>query len=564
MIKTYKALIAFAMAAVTLVSCTKEAVHSEVVPVENGRMDIRISAVMEELTPVGETKAATSIVLRLNWEAGDKVYAYDADKYLGYLDVTPSNNRMDAMLTSQEGGILAPTGDIITLVYCNAAAGTTDSDSDGAPDIADGSIQFDFKEQGDTDPFVLYGTLNVSGTSEAGGKRSVTDKTVPFEFATSFMIVTVAGLADLDADSVTVSGINTICRLSVKNDGAPAVTGDKDASSSPITKRGGISQPTSEKQRAILYLGVVPDNNSGRKITVFQDGDKRYGSDFMGSTITAGKFWTSVYEMAAIPSYQITGSASPEEFGAVAFKMNGRSVTTAYAGDAITVVATPVEGYEVDGIAAKDLDDGDVTVTGNSFTMPAKGVTVTVTFKQIEYAIGQASATNGSLVVKKGEVDVTKACYQDEMTVEATPETGYTVDQITVTDSDGGSVTVTDSKFTMPAKGVTVAVTFKKADYEITKAMVMTTGGAFTVKKGGVEASTAQYGDAVKIEVTSTPAGYEFDKMEVLKTDDATTKVTVSADGKFTMPAYPITVTVSFKPTGGASHTTEMERGGLL
>ena len=166
--------------------------------------------------------------------------------------------------------------------------------------------------------------------------------------------------------------------------------------------------------------------------------------------------------------------------------------------------------------------------------------------------------------MKKGEVVVTKACYQDEMTVEATPETGYTVDQITVTDSDGGSVTVTDSKFTMPAKGVTVAVTFKKADYAITKATVLYTGGAFTVKKGGVEVSTAQHGETVKIEVTSTPAGYEFDRMEVLKTDDATTKVTVSADGKFTMPAYPITVTVSFKPTGGASHTTEMERGGLL
>ena len=565
--KILKAFVDGVAVIVTLASCTKDAVNSEAVPMKDGKIDIRVSAVMGELTPVEETKATTHTVIRLNWDNGDKVYAYDAGQYLGSLNVMPSDNKMYATLTSPDGGITAPAGDLITLVYFNSASCIIDSDSDGAPDIdASGNILFDFKMQNDArDPFVVYGTLNVSETSEAGGRRSVTGQTVPFEFATSFMTISATGIALQTVDSVTVSGINTVCKLSVKNDGAPTVTGEKDASSSPITRKGNVfTQPTEGNTRAMFTMGVVPDNNSGRKITVYQAGDKRYGDDFsLSSEIKSKQYRISVYEMTAIPSYQITGSASPAASGAVTFKRGGSPMTTAYAGDVITVVPTPAEGYEVDEIAAKDSDGGDVTVTGNSFTMPAKNVEVTVTFKQIEYAIDKASATNGSFVVKKGEVDVIKACYQDEMTVEATPETGYTVDKITVTDSDGGDVTVTGNSFTMPAKGVTVAVTFKKADYTITKATVLFTGGAFTVKKGGVEASSAQYGDAVKIEVTSTPANYEFDRMEVTKTDDATTKVTVT-DGTFTMPAYPVTVTVSFKPTGGASHTTELEKGGLL
>lgn len=458
MTKIIKTFVATVTAMALFASCTKESVHSESVPSENGRMDVRISAVMGELTPVEETKATTTTVIRLYWENGDKVYAYDADKYLGYLDVTPSNNRMDATLTSQEGGIIAPSGDIITLVHCNLAAGITDSDSNGAPDIADGNILFDFKAQGATDPFVLYGTLNVSGTSETGEKRSVTDKTVPFEFATSFMSIAVTDMEIMDVDSITVSGINTACKLSVKNNDAPDITGEKDASSSPMTKRGGISQPTSEKQRAMFNLGIVPDNNSGRKITVYQ-GDNRYGSDFTKSEIKPSKHSISVYEMTAIPSYQITGSASPEAFGAVAFKRAGRSVTTAYAGDAITVVATPAEGYEVDSIAAKDSDGGDVTVTDSTFIMPDKNVTVTATFKKVQYTVSKADCDNGSFTLNPNADSI---AWGTEVTVIPSPDSGYEVDTVIWTPAGGSATDITSNKkFTMPKESVTVTVTFK-------------------------------------------------------------------------------------------------------
>ena len=54
--------------------------------------------------------------------------------------------------------------------------------------------------------------------------------------------------------------------------------------------------------------------------------------------------------------------------------------TTAAANDTITLTITPASGYQVQAITVTDVDNNPVTVTNNSFTMPAANVTVTVTF----------------------------------------------------------------------------------------------------------------------------------------------------------------------------------------
>ncbi len=50
-------------------------------------------------------------------------------------------------------------------------------------------------------------------------------------------------------------------------------------------------------------------------------------------------------------------------------------------GEKITVTATPADGYVLDTISVKDSKDADVTVTDNTFTMPASDVTVSAVFK---------------------------------------------------------------------------------------------------------------------------------------------------------------------------------------
>ncbi|MBR5419433.1 hypothetical protein IK110_04285 [Candidatus Saccharibacteria bacterium] len=49
-----------------------------------------------------------------------------------------------------------------------------------------------------------------------------------------------------------------------------------------------------------------------------------------------------------------------------------------------------------------------------------------------------------------------------EIEITTTPSEGYELDAITVKDADGAEITVTDKKFTMPAKDVTITVAFKK------------------------------------------------------------------------------------------------------
>jgi len=99
--------------------------------------------------------------------------------------------------------------------------------------------------------------------------------------------------------------------------------------------------------------------------------------------------------------------------------------------------------------------------------------------------------------------------------------------------------------------------------YAITKTAA--TNGSFTVKRNDSEASSAVQGDTV----TVTPAadsGYAPSGISVSKTGGDSTAVTV-ANGAFTMPAYPVTVAVTFKHVAvapgapvigtGANHPTD-------
>lgn len=52
----------------------------------------------------------------------------------------------------------------------------------------------------------------------------------------------------------------------------------------------------------------------------------------------------------------------------------------AYPGATLTIVSTPAEGYSVDTVTVTDTDSDPVTVTDDTFVMPQKAITITVTF----------------------------------------------------------------------------------------------------------------------------------------------------------------------------------------
>jgi len=117
-------------------------------------------------------------------------------------------------------------------------------------------------------------------------------------------------------------------------------------------------------------------------------------------TAPTGDYWAQVIatdNSAASVTNTINFSVVPPTVKytiTVAETQNGSATTTpadeAEAGATVTVNTSPASGYAVESIV---VNGGAVTVTGNTFTMPAQAVTVTVTFME--------AATSGALIISQ-------------------------------------------------------------------------------------------------------------------------------------------------------------------
>lgn len=133
-----------------------------------------------------------------------------------------------------------------------------------------------------------------------------------------------------------------------------------------------------------------------------------------------------------------------------------------------------------------------------------------------------------------------------EITLNNTPAVGWRFEYYIVTDSDGTAVTVTDGKFTMPAKDVTVTANFTAIDYSIK--INSTTNGTIiaNIADSTTPATAANYGQTVTL--SSNPeSGYQLTVVTVIASDG--TSVVINRTGSnrtFSMPAQDVTVTATF------------------
>ncbi len=206
------------------------------------------------------------------------------------------------------------------------------------------------------------------------------------------------------------------------------------------------------------------------------------------------------------------------------------SAATASMGELITLAIAPEAGYEVDQITVVYGENNTpVEVTDNQFTMPAGNVTVTVTFKAVEYTITPETCENGSVTADKE-----KATAGTTVTLTATAAEGYEVDKFYY--KVGETQTVLEGNtFTMPASDVTVGATFKKSIYTIT----VTQPQNGTV---GASAATANMGDVITLTINPND-GFVIGTITVTYGENQTVEVT---NNQFTMPAGNVTVTVTF------------------
>lgn len=244
-------------------------------------------------------------------------------------------------------------------------------------------------------------------------------------------------------------------------------------------------------------------------------------------------------------TYTITLNANPE---GSAYVKDGK--TSATINDTIVIVAA--KGYELKTVKMGGLaevvwgktDTGAHDYTWAYFTMPGDDVVVTVNARRV-YTVTVAPTTNGTMTVDKPTVreDENRKVY-----VQGTPDEGYRLNSITVTDENGNTVPhsyVSTNKyaFDMPDSDVSITGEFVRV-YNVT--VGKTANG--TIMR---EPKTAAEGELVNVAVRADN-GYELEKLTV-DGEDVTANVAMGYYA-FSMPAHDVNITVTFKLSDGYHH----------
>lgn len=207
-----------------------------------------------------------------------------------------------------------------------------------------------------------------------------------------------------------------------------------------------------------------------------------------------------------------------------------------------------------------------------TLTLNKSGHTATVVTAETAqtYKITTAATTHGTVTV-----DQTSAKKGDTVTITATPDTGYSLKSLTAADSSGKNISITDSKFQMPASDVTITAVFEKkatdaekeisiGDISVTKdsfnglwqfrfqdpdylnsvkqisvndtaweaySFTPSTGGKYRIKNSALEFAQKSYSQTAALKsgdvITITANGYKILTFKVSIKDD---KLTVSSE----------------------------------
>ena len=224
----------------------------------------------------------------------------------------------------------------------------------------------------------------------------------------------------------------------------------------------GMALPTAADitREGYLFKGWYEDANfSGSPVTAIT------ATDTGNKTFYAK--WAEAYTITAYGLYGVVMGITP-----------GETFTAKYAaGDTVGLQIGKRDGYTLRGLTLEGISEDALTWTaegeeneqrGIEFTMPAESVTVTVNWRSnrsssssgSSYAVSTPSAKNGDVTVSPKN-----ASKGDRVTITVKPDSGYEIGSVTVLDSKGNELKLTDKgdgkyTFTMPGSKVTVTAEF--------------------------------------------------------------------------------------------------------
>ena len=178
-------------------------------------------------------------------------------------------------------------------------------------------------------------------------------------------------------------------------------------------------------------------------------------------------------------------------------------------GTELTIVATPAEGYELTALTANGTD-----ILATKKFVVKDNVTVKATFAKKTFAVKLTKEGEGTLVAT-GADDLNAVPYGTELTINATPATGYELTALTANGTD-----ILATKKIVVKDNLTVKATFAKKTF----AVKLTKEGEGTlVATGADDLNAVPYG--TELTINATPAeGYELTALTANGTDILATK----------------------------------------
>lgn len=241
---------------------------------------------------------------------------------------------------------------------------------------------------------------------------------------------------------------------------------------------------------------AISSADAGDKVTLTVSAEKGYKIDSVWSSeagwVYSDYYWqyndsyfTYSFTMPEDDVYfevELTGdgefdieTTSNGYYGSVSIDGN---IDSADRGDVVSFTVTPRNGYIVESVTVYDEDYDPVTVTRDSkdwnsfsFTMPNSDVEIHVTYTDDYHEITMDVGRNGTATPDAEPSGYFGYVYYgidgERIYVNATPDKGYEVKSVSVTDEKGKKVSVYEGLkddqyyFTMPESDVTVTVEFQ-------------------------------------------------------------------------------------------------------
>ncbi len=431
------------------------------------------------------------------------------------------------------------------MLFLSDASGTT-----AATTLSNGSFSYTFTADASTSMVMFAGykySYKISDVQlHKAGSGEEESSTV-----TTYTVTVNSGSADKETaaagDTVTITASSPATGYKFKNWTGSGVTfANANSSSTSFTMPASNVTVTANYEKVNYTVSVTLGTaskttaNYGDTITLTADSPAT-GMVFdkwitkSGSTAVSFASATSTQTTFSMPAGNVSVEATYKAKSYTVTVTGGSAnPTSQYYNNSVTITAnTPQTGYEFDKWTTSDgVSFANANSSTTTFTMPAKNVAVTATYKKINYTVSVTGGTASKTTANIGD------------TITLTPGTapsGKVFDKWTVTPN---TVTISGNTFTMPASNVSISASYKNAAYTV------------TVNNGSASPAGGAMGDTITITANTPATGYVFDKWTT--SDGVTFANANNSQTTFTLPAKNVTVTANYKK---ATYTVSVTYG---